>query len=67
MLQSAGEFYLAQLRQDDAPASIYIDKNPLNFRYLGLIAAMLPRARIIHCRRDIARHRAFPVEPALRP
>jgi Tfp pilus assembly protein PilF len=53
MLQSAGEFYLAQLRQDDAPASIYIDKNPLNFRYLGLIAAMLPRARIIHCRRDI--------------
>jgi hypothetical protein len=38
--------------QDDPPAGWYIDKNPLNFRHLGLISAMLPEARIIHCRRD---------------
>ncbi len=29
-----------------------IDKTPTNFRYLGLIVAMFPRARIIHARRD---------------
>ena len=28
------------------------DKNPLNFRHLGLIALLFPRARIIHCTRD---------------
>ena len=34
-----------QLRRDDAPARGYIDKNPLNFRYLDLIAALFPTAR----------------------
>lgn len=28
------------------------DKMPANYCFLGLIAAMLPEARIIHCRRD---------------
>jgi thioredoxin-like negative regulator of GroEL len=56
-LRRAAGIYLAHLRQDDAPARWYVDKNPLNFRHLGLIAAMLPQARIIHCsrsRRDTA-------------
>ena len=51
-LGSAAEFLLSQLRQDDEPAHFFIDKNPLNFRYLGLISAMLPNAKIIHCRRQ---------------
>jgi hypothetical protein len=51
-LRRAGEIYRVHLVQDDPPAGWYIDKNPLNFRHLGLIAAMLPEARIIHCRRD---------------
>jgi tetratricopeptide (TPR) repeat protein len=50
-LAAARDIYLAHLYQDDAPATWYIDKHPLNFRYLGLIAAMFPQARIIHCRR----------------
>jgi tetratricopeptide (TPR) repeat protein len=29
-----------------------IDKNPLNFWHLGLIAKLFPEARIIHCTRD---------------
>ncbi|HEX5313442.1 MAG TPA: sulfotransferase, partial [Gammaproteobacteria bacterium] len=29
-----------------------VDKNPLNFAHLGLIAALFPQARIVHCRRD---------------
>jgi hypothetical protein len=53
MLAVAGDFYLRQLRQDDEPARLIIDKNPLNFRHLGLIAAMLPQAKVIHCRRDL--------------
>lgn len=29
-----------------------VDKNPLNFFYLGFIALMFPAACIVHCRRD---------------
>lgn len=50
-LASAGALVSAQLRRDDPPAGWYLDKNPLNFRYLDLIAAMFPDARVIHCRR----------------
>ncbi len=56
-LRQAASVYLAHLRQDDAPARWYIDKNPHNFRHLDLIASLFPQARIIHCvreRRDTA-------------
>lgn len=51
-LRLAGRMIATQLQRDDAPAQVYIDKNPLNFRHLRLIAALFPQARIIHCRRD---------------
>lgn len=41
-----------QMRRDDAPAQFYIDKNPLNFRYLNLVAALFPQAKIVYCKRD---------------
>jgi tetratricopeptide (TPR) repeat protein len=43
----------AQMRRDDAPARCYVDKNPLNFRYLDFIVALFPNARIVHCRRGL--------------
>ncbi|MEO8742086.1 MAG: sulfotransferase, partial [Lysobacteraceae bacterium] len=46
------DIYLRHLRQDDAPMLRYIDKNPLNFRFLDVVARDFPRARILHCRRD---------------
>lgn len=52
LLAEVARFARAQLVQDDAPARWYLDKNPLNFRYVGLIAALLPQARFIWCRRD---------------
>lgn len=52
MLEKAAATYLAQLRQDDAPARFYIDKQPLNFLHLDLIAALFPDARIVHCERS---------------
>lgn len=52
LLAEVARFAKAQLVQDDEPARWYLDKNPLNFRYVGLIAALLPQARFIWCRRD---------------
>ncbi|MGA9342351.1 MAG: sulfotransferase [Rhodanobacteraceae bacterium] len=51
-IERIATMYAMQLRRDDAPARVYLDKNPLNFRYLDVIAALFPNARIIHCRRD---------------
>lgn len=52
-LHRAAAVYTAQSRQDDAgDARWFIDKQPLNFRYLDLMLAMFPAAKIIHCRRD---------------
>lgn len=51
-LPEAAGIYLTHLRRDDAPASHYVDKNPLNLRYLDQVAAMFPQARVIHCRRQ---------------
>lgn len=44
--------HLDKLRRCSATAQRVIDKFPLNFLFLGLIATLFPRARIIHCRRD---------------
>jgi tetratricopeptide (TPR) repeat protein len=44
--------YEKRLRRDvgtDVP--FVVDKNPLNFRHLGLIAMLFPGARVIHCMR----------------
>ena len=51
-LRQAAELYRVHAVQDDPLVRWYIDKNPNNFRYLDLIAALFPQARIIHCRRD---------------
>jgi hypothetical protein len=45
----------AYMRQREAVAKgmlRIVDKHPLNFWHLGLIACLLPDAKIIHCRRD---------------
>jgi tetratricopeptide (TPR) repeat protein len=50
-IEEAAALYFAHARQDDAPATWYVDQDPLNFRYLHVIAAMFPQARIIVCTR----------------
>ena len=52
MLEKAAATYLTHLRQDDAPARYFIDKQPLNFMHLDLIAALFPNARVIVCERN---------------
>ena len=46
------EQYLHKLTSISAHALSVTDKMPFNFLHLGLIAAICPDARIIHCRRD---------------
>jgi len=52
LLEKTAAAYLTQLRQDDAQARFYIDKQPLNFMHIDLIAALFPNARIVYCRRN---------------
>ncbi len=52
-LQDAAAMYAAQARRDDAgDARWFIDKQPLNFRYLNLMLSMFPHAKIIRCQRN---------------
>jgi tetratricopeptide (TPR) repeat protein len=45
--------HLDRLRALNEPAPRITDKLPDNYLYLGLIATLFPRAKLIHCRRDL--------------
>ena len=51
-LRALGEKYLADTRVYRTGKPYFIDKMPNNFRHLGLIRLMLPRAKIIDARRE---------------
>ncbi len=44
--------YMKHATAKSGAADYITDKAPLNFRHLGLIALLFPKARIVHCRRD---------------
>ncbi|HEY6335355.1 MAG TPA: sulfotransferase, partial [Alphaproteobacteria bacterium] len=44
--------YLAEIGQGAGEALRVTDKRPGNFLHIGLIALLLPHARIVHCMRD---------------
>ena len=47
-----GERYLADTRIQRRDAPFFVDKMPNNFRHLGLIHMILPKARVIDARRE---------------
>jgi hypothetical protein len=51
-LQRRARQYLDTLEAIEPQAPRVTDKMPTNFFHLGFIAAMFPRAHIVHCRRD---------------
>jgi Flp pilus assembly protein TadD len=51
-LDLAAQKYLADLHAIDARSTRIVDKMPGNFKHLGLMALMLPGARVIACDRD---------------
>lgn len=48
----SGEYLPSLLELAGGGAERVVDKMPVNFRHLGLIHSLLPKARIIHVRRD---------------
>ena len=53
-LKAFREQYLSALEQRSDGRALVSDKMPQNFQFLGLIAAALPEAKIIHVKRDPA-------------
>jgi hypothetical protein len=51
-LKRLGEKYLADTQVYRTGKAFFIDKNPNNFRHIGLIQLMLPNAKIIDARRE---------------
>jgi tetratricopeptide (TPR) repeat protein len=51
-LRAFGEKYLADTQVYRTGKKFFIDKNPNNFRHIGLIHLILPNARIIDARRE---------------
>jgi tetratricopeptide (TPR) repeat protein len=45
--------HLERLRALSGAALRIVDKMPENYLYLGLLASLFPRAKFIHCRRDL--------------
>ncbi len=50
--EEAARYYLFGLQQHDEEKHFVVDKMPHNFMNVGLIAAVLPSAKIIHISRD---------------
>jgi tetratricopeptide (TPR) repeat protein len=48
-----GERHLGRLQELNADRPRVADKMPDNYLYLGLLAALFPKAKFIHCRRDL--------------
>lgn len=51
-IRGLGVSYLRNLSRHSRRGKHVTDTTPMNFRLVGLIAAMLPGAKIIHCTRD---------------
>jgi tetratricopeptide (TPR) repeat protein len=48
-----GEQHLGRLEELSVDRPRVVDKMPDNYLYLGLLAALFPKAKFIHCRRDL--------------
>jgi tetratricopeptide (TPR) repeat protein len=53
LLRRIAQRHLDQLEELAAGKPHVVDKMPDNYLYLGLLAVLFPRAKFIHCRRDL--------------
>lgn len=51
-LQLLRRAYLSRLVERFGHNRFIVDKNPLNFNFIGAIAAVFPEAKILYCKRD---------------
>jgi tetratricopeptide (TPR) repeat protein len=52
-IQRLASQHLEKLRALNGTALRIVDKMPENYLYLGVLASLFPRAKLIHCRRDL--------------
>lgn len=52
-VQAVAQWHLAALKQLNEDATRVVDKMPDNYSLLGWLAILFPRARFIHCQRDL--------------
>jgi hypothetical protein len=52
-IRRVGQWHLDRLRRLNDSAFRVVDKMPDNYLFLGLLAAVFPQAKFIHCRRDL--------------
>ena len=51
-LAELGQYYLSRHSASNLATRYVVDKTPLNFQYIGVLALALPGAKFFHCRRD---------------
>ncbi len=51
-IREAAALYRAHVQRDEPRRPWYVDKNPLNWRYLDAVMAMFPHAHVVICQRD---------------
>ena len=52
-LKKIVESYFSKISYIKTNKSIILDKNPLNFQWLGFIRILFPKSKIIHCKRNL--------------
>lgn len=52
-LRALAETHLGKLQQLNDTAAYVTDKMPDNYQYVGFLALLFPKARFLHCRRDL--------------
>jgi tetratricopeptide (TPR) repeat protein len=53
VIHTVAQHHLDRLRDLDGPSLRIADKMPDNYMYLGMLAILFPKAKFIHCRRDL--------------
>ena len=52
LLKITQEQYISKISNIDSSNKVFIDKAPLNFKYIGFIKKMFPNSKVINCNRD---------------
>src|SRR6185437_7971489 len=52
-IQTVAQAHLDRLQALDSTAPRIVDKMPDNYMYLGMLSVLFPKAKFIHCRRDL--------------
>ena len=51
-LEKSQDEYISKITEIDNSNKVFIDKTPLNFKYIGFIKNIFPNSKIINCNRD---------------